>query len=178
MRNFSLDYPVLKEINPGIVMISLSGYGQTGPWANWGGYGFVLEYVGGITTITGYRDTPPTKIGISYTDPWSGVLGAGAVAMALRQRRYTGRGQYIDLSQRDVAPAFIGEAMMDHEMNGRVWGIVGNRHPSMAPHGCYHCKGEDNERILEGLLGMSKEELAQLEEAEVIGTRCIAEAQP
>jgi crotonobetainyl-CoA:carnitine CoA-transferase CaiB-like acyl-CoA transferase len=144
MKNFGLDYPTLKQLNPGIIMVSLSGFGQSGPWVNWVAYGWLLEYISGVTTITGYEDSPPKKIGLSYTDPWAGVYGASAILMALHYRSRTGKGQYIDLAQCDVGTTFISDALMDYVMNGRVWGRTGNRHPSMAPHGCYRCQGNDN----------------------------------
>jgi crotonobetainyl-CoA:carnitine CoA-transferase CaiB-like acyl-CoA transferase len=125
-------------------MLSLSGFGQSGPWANWVAYGWMLEYVSGVTPITGYEDSPPKKIGLPYTDPWSGVFGAGAILMALHYRSRTGKGQYIDLSQYDAGASLIPDAIIDYVMNGRVWGRTGNRHPSMAPHGCYPCQGDDN----------------------------------
>ena len=148
MKNFGLDYDTLKQLNPGIIMISLSGFGQSGPWSNWVAYGWLLEYVSGITTITGYEDSPPKKIGLSYTDPWAGVFGASAILMALRHRNRTGQGRYIDLSQCDVGTGLISDGLMDYVMNGRVWGRTGNRHPSMAPHGCYRCQGHDNWVVL------------------------------
>jgi crotonobetainyl-CoA:carnitine CoA-transferase CaiB-like acyl-CoA transferase len=142
MAKFGFDYERVREIRPEMVMASLSGYGQTGPWANWGAFGYTLEYACGLGSVTGYPGGLPRKQGISFTDPWAGILAAGLIVVALHNRRRTGRGQYIDMSQRDVGSAFLGEALMDCEMNGRVWGRIGNRHPAMAPHGQYRCRGE------------------------------------
>jgi crotonobetainyl-CoA:carnitine CoA-transferase CaiB-like acyl-CoA transferase len=129
-------------------MLSLSGFGQSGPWSNWVAYGWLLEYMSGVGAITGYEDSLPKKIGLAYTDPWAGVLGASAILMALRHRNRTGKGRHIDLSQCEAGTSLIPDALMDYVMNGRVWGRTGNRHPSMAPHGCYRCKGHDNWVVL------------------------------
>jgi len=143
MFNFGLDYPVLKELKPDIIMLSLSGYGQTGPYRDYASFGTVMESMSGITELTGYPDGPPMKSGISYCDPIVGIIGAGLVLAALHYRRKTGKGQHIDLSMHEAGISLIGEVLMDFTMNRRVSSRTGNRHPSMAPHGCYRCRGED-----------------------------------
>lgn len=86
LRNFGLAYASLRRLKPDIIMISLSGYGQSGCWSDYGAYGTGLEAASGICSITGYRDGPPLRTGISFTDPLAGLLAAGAVLMALRYR--------------------------------------------------------------------------------------------
>jgi crotonobetainyl-CoA:carnitine CoA-transferase CaiB-like acyl-CoA transferase len=140
--SLGLSYEVLKEIKPDIIMASLSGYGQNGPWANWSAFGYCLEYSCGLAYLSGHPGGPPGKQALSFTDPWAGILAAGLLVDALHYRRRTGKGQYIDLSQRDMAAGFLGEALLDYVMNRRVWNRIGNRHPSMAPHGQYRCKGD------------------------------------
>ena len=144
LRNFGLDYPVLYQLKPDIIMISLSGYGQRGPWSQYGAYGTGLEAASGICSITGYRNGPPMRTGISFTDPIAGLLGAGAVLMALHYRRRTGKGQHIDLSEQEAAIPLMGQALMDYLMNGRLWPRLGNRSPLAAPQGCYRCRGPDS----------------------------------
>ena len=95
-------------------MISLSGYGQTGPWRDFTAYGMGLEPASGISSVTGYRNGEPLRTGISFTDPYSGVVGAGAVLAALHYRRRTGKGQYIDLSEHESAIPVTGYALMEH----------------------------------------------------------------
>jgi crotonobetainyl-CoA:carnitine CoA-transferase CaiB-like acyl-CoA transferase len=148
MKNLGLDYESLRQIRPDIIMISLSGYGQSGPWRDFGAYGTGLEAVSGICSITGYRYGPPARTGISFTDPVTGLIGAGAVLLALRHRRRTGKGQFIDLSQHEAAIPLIGHALMDFVMNNRQQPRLGNRDLVAAPQGCYRCRGEDDWLII------------------------------
>ena len=143
MKNFGLDYPVLKQVNPRIIMISLSAHGQTGPWKDYPGFGLSIELMNGFAQLTGYPDGPPKETGFSITDPLAGVYGMTAVMLALLHREMTGEGQYIDLSQIEATTCTIGDAIVDYSMNQRVQPRRGNRHPSMAPHGYYRCKGDD-----------------------------------
>jgi len=150
MKNFGLDYPVLKETNPRIIMISLSGYGQDGPYRDYVTYGEGIEAMVGLSKLTAYPDGVPLKPGVAYADATSGLHAAFAILAALRYRRLTGRGQYIDLAMREAVTPLMGEAIMDYVMNKRVASPMGNRHPSMAPHGCYRAraggrKGGENE---------------------------------
>lgn len=143
MRAFELDYERLREIKPDLIMISLSGYGQDGPHADWSAYGMGLEPASGVSQLTGYPGGEPMRSGLSFTDPYSGFLGAGAVLAALHYRRRTGKGQYIDLSEHEAAIPLIGAALMDFAMNGRLPERIGNRSPWAAPQGCYRCKASD-----------------------------------
>ncbi len=144
MANFGLTYEVLRELRPDLIMMSMSGYGQTGPYSNYGAYGMGLEPAAGIASITGYRGSPLTRTGVSFTDPVAGIIAAGAILMALRHRDKTGEGQYIDMSQQETAIPFVGQALMEYQMSGRVAGPRGNRSPTAAPQGCYRCKGVDD----------------------------------
>lgn len=144
MKNFGLDYDSLKQVRPDIIMISLSGYGQTGPMSNWSAYGMGLEPASGISQTTGYADGPPIRSGISFTDPLSGFVGAGAVLAALHYRRRTGKGQYIDLSEQEAAIGLTTYQILDYQMNGRRTTRRGNRSRIAAPQGCYRCAGDDD----------------------------------
>ncbi|MBF6600555.1 MAG: CoA transferase [Dehalococcoidia bacterium] len=143
MENFGLGYASLKELKPDIIMISLSGYGQFGSMRDFAGYGMGLEPASGISSITGYEGGPPMRTGMSFTDPYSGFVGAGAVLTALHYRRRTGRGQYIDLSEQEAAMPVMGAALLDYQMNQRLWQRRGNRGDHAAPQGCYRCAGDD-----------------------------------
>jgi len=143
MANFGLDYPQLRAVKPDIIMVSLSSQGQTGPESGYGSFGAVLEQTGGLAAITGYEPDAPTATGTFIPDPVVAALAAGLVVAALHFRRRTGLGLYIDLSQRETVTAIVGEVIMDYVMNGRVQRPMGNRHPTMAPHGVYPCAGED-----------------------------------
>lgn len=148
MAKHGLDYESLKAIKPDIIMISLSGYGQTGSWRDYVAYGMGLEPASGISSVTGYLNGDPQRTGISFTDPYSGVVGAGAVLAALLYRRRTGKGQYIDLSEQEAAIPVIGYALMEQAMNGQLSPRIGNRSRWFAPQGCYRCRpdegGDDN----------------------------------
>ena len=142
MGNFGLEYDALRDVRPDIVMISMPAFGRTGPEKDYIGQGSNLTPLAGMVAVTGYQDSGPQQIG-AYTDPVAGVSAVGAVMAALLYRQKTGRGQYIDLAQREVSARFIGEAVLDHGLNGRIGGPQGNRQAGMAPHGCYPSKGED-----------------------------------
>jgi len=144
MRNFGLHYEALCEIKPDIIMLSMSGYGQQGPYMDWGAYGMGLEPASGISRLTGYRDGGPLRSGLSFTDPLSGFVAAGAVLAALHYRRRTGKGQYIDLSEQEAAIPLIGAHIMEYVMTGRLPRRMGNRSEYAAPQGCYPCRGEDS----------------------------------
>ncbi len=148
MDKFGLGYDSLTKIKPDIIMISLSGYGQDGPWRDFSGYGMGLEPAAGLSSITGYAGGDPLRTGISFTDPYSGIVGAGAVLSALHYRRRTGKGQYIDLSEQEAAMPVVGYALMDYAMNNREPRRIGNRSHWYAPQGCYPCSGTDNWLVL------------------------------
>jgi crotonobetainyl-CoA:carnitine CoA-transferase CaiB-like acyl-CoA transferase len=144
MRAFELDYERLRQIKPDIIMISLSGYGQDGPYSDWSAYGMGLEPASGVAQLTGYPGGAPLRSGLSFTDPLSGFVGAGAVLAALHYRRRTGHGQYIDLSEQEAAIPLVGAALMDFAMNGRLPERIGNRSEWASPQGCYRCRGDDD----------------------------------
>ena len=152
IENFRTDVPAklglsdewLRAQNEQIIVVGMAGFGKTGPDANAMGYGPIIEQMSGLTALSGYGDDGiPMKTGISYGDPIAGLGAAAAALTALIQRRKTGKGQYIDLSQREVMTAQIGEAFLDWNMNQRVQPHWGNGHDWMAPHNAYQCRGED-----------------------------------
>ena len=144
MENFGLGYPALHDVNPAIIMVSMSGYGADGPYRDYVSYGEGIEAMVGLCQLVGYPDGGPLRPGVAYADATSGLQAAFAILAALRHRRRSGRGQHIDLSMREAVTPLLAEFIMDYVMNGRVAGRVGNRHPSMAPHGCYRARGEDS----------------------------------
>jgi len=148
MANFGLHYEALREIKPDIIMCSLSGYGQYGSMRDYAGYGMGLEPASGLSSITGYRDGPPIRSGLSFTDPYSGFVGAGAILTALQYRRRTGKGQYIDLSEQEAAIPIVGFALLEQQMNGRPLPRMGDRSPWFAPQGCYRCAGDDRWAVI------------------------------
>ena len=143
MDKMGLGYEVLRAIKPDIIMISLSGYGATGPEKGYVSYGPPQVALSGMSSLTGYKDDQPRQAGFSYGDPNGGVHGTFAVMCALLHRAKTGNGQFIDLSQREACAMLLPEGLMEYAMNGTQPPRNGNRDPYMAPHGVFRCKGED-----------------------------------
>jgi len=142
MENWGLTYDALKKINPRLIMLSMPGFGGTGPWRNYVTFGPNVEMVSGMPTISGYPDGGPMMTGY-IADPAAGLMGAVAVMVALQHRHRTGEGQLIDMSQMEAITTFMGGPIMEYVMNGRMQPRKGNRHSSSAPHGVYRCKGDD-----------------------------------
>jgi crotonobetainyl-CoA:carnitine CoA-transferase CaiB-like acyl-CoA transferase len=143
VRNLNITYDVLKEVNPRLVMVSESGFGATGPEADYVAFGANIETSCGLASVIGYQPGDAYRTSSFYADPIAGAHGAVAVMAALHRREETGRGQYIDLALQEAAACFMGEFLMDYFLNGRVAQARGNRHPRYAPQGCYPCVGED-----------------------------------
>jgi crotonobetainyl-CoA:carnitine CoA-transferase CaiB-like acyl-CoA transferase len=143
MAQFGLDYPTLSAIKPDLIMLSSTGFGHTGPWSNYTAWGFTLEPTAGISHFVGRPDGPPLRSGIAYVDMPAASIGAYAVLAALRHRRRTGRGQWIDLAQYEVGAAFISEALVAAAAGVDPGTRTGNRHPALAPQGMYRCAGND-----------------------------------
>ena len=143
LDRLGLGYAQLSAANPQLVYVKISSQGATGPETDYGSLGSTLEQTAGLASITGYADGRPLMTNETYPDPVVGILAIGALMAALRRRRQTGTGTFIDLSQREVAVTLLGEAVVDHSLSGRVATPLGNRHPFMAPHGVYPCQGDD-----------------------------------
>jgi crotonobetainyl-CoA:carnitine CoA-transferase CaiB-like acyl-CoA transferase len=143
LDRLGLDYPQLSAANSRLVYVKISSQGATGPERDYGSLGSTLEQTAGLASITGYEGGRPLMTNETYPDPVVGILAVGALMAALRRRRQTGKGAFIDLSQREVAVALLGEAVVDHSLSGRVAVPIGNRHLRMAPHGVYPCQGDD-----------------------------------
>ena len=142
MRHLGLEYAKLREVNPKIIMLSMSCFGQTGPWRDLAGYGPNFEMISGSSFLTGYRDDGP-PVRTALPDPVAGLNGAFALLLALDERDLTGNGQYIDISQIETAATFLGKQVIEYQLNGQTPVRMGNRHVVFAPHNTYPCKGED-----------------------------------
>jgi benzylsuccinate CoA-transferase BbsF subunit len=143
MEKLGLGYEKLRKFRPDLIMISMSGYGQTGPFKGFIGYGPPASAASGLFFATGYRGGEPSEIGVSYPDPNAGVFGAFAIMAALTQRALTGEGQYIDQSQFETALVLMPEGLLQYEMNHREPERMGNHDFVMAPHECYRAAGDD-----------------------------------
>lgn len=143
MRNFRIEYADLRRVRPDIIMLSSTGYGYTGPWANYGAVGPTIEAASGLAYASGYPDSPPVMPEIPYPDFVAAEHGLFAVLAALHYRRRTGKGQFIDLSQLQCQVAIAPEQVLDYLANRREsLPIGGNRHPFMSPYGVYPCQPE------------------------------------
>jgi len=140
MEKMGFGYEAIRRVKPDIIMISLSGYGDTGPYHEYVAYGPAQVPLSGLSSLTGYKGFPPMHAGFSYADPNAGVHGAFAVLAALYHRRKTGEGQYIDMSQWECAMQLLAEGILEYTMNGREPERNGNRDPWMAPHGNFKCQ--------------------------------------
>jgi benzylsuccinate CoA-transferase BbsF subunit len=139
MDKMGFGYDTLKKIKPDLIMISLSGYGDTGPYRDYIAYGPAQVPLSGLSALTGYKGWPPMHSGFSYADPNAGVHGAFAVLAALLHRRKTGEGQYIDMSQWECAMALLPEGILEYTFNDHEPERIGNADPLMAPHGVFKC---------------------------------------
>jgi crotonobetainyl-CoA:carnitine CoA-transferase CaiB-like acyl-CoA transferase len=145
MDGWGLGYPDLKLIKPDIVMVSLSGFGHSGPWRNCAALGATVQALSGLTQLTSYDDVRPDGIGFAYADHISGLYAALAALAALRRRDKTGQGAYVEISELEAACSLLGPTLLDYAVNGRAAEPAGNRAEwgKAAPHGCYRCKGEE-----------------------------------
>ena len=147
MPSWGLDYDSIRAINPSIIMLSMSGFGRTGPWKDRVSYGQTLQAWSGFTQLTGFPDTDPSGPASAYSDAVGGMAGAQAVLLALMHRARTGRGQWLDVSQFESLSSLLETLVLDMSVNGAnaVSARTGNRlaYGSGAPHGAYRCKGED-----------------------------------
>lgn len=138
-----LGYDELRKVNNDIIMMSMSGYGATGPDKDYVSYGPAQVPMSGLSSLTGYKGWGPMHVGMSYGDPTAGLHAAFAVIAALFYRDRTGKGQYIDMSQWESSMVVIGEAFMQQVMNGAPPERDGSHDLNMAPHNVYRCAGED-----------------------------------
>jgi benzylsuccinate CoA-transferase BbsF subunit len=138
-----LGYERLSQLNPQLIMISLSGYGLTGPYRDRVAFGTPLTMISGLGALSGYIGHGPSEVGLSYGDPNAGLHGAFAVLAALWKREETGKGQYIDLSQWESLVSILPEGVLPFTMRGESQERMGNRDQLMAPHGIFRAKGDD-----------------------------------
>jgi crotonobetainyl-CoA:carnitine CoA-transferase CaiB-like acyl-CoA transferase len=132
-----LGYEDLCKIKPDIVWCAISGFGQTGPYADRTGYDFLIQAMGGIMSITGDSDADggrPVKVGLGIADVMCGMYATVGILAALRHRDRTGEGQYIDLALYDAQVAWLINAATNHLVSGRIPARIGNRHPNIAPY--------------------------------------------
>ena len=138
LRKYGLDYESLKKIKPGLVYCSITGFGQTGPYAHRAGYDFIVQGMGGFMSITGERDDlpggGPQKGGVAISDLMTGMYATIAVMAALTHRDRTGEGQYIDMALLDVQVAMLANMGSNYLASGNAPKRWGNAHPNIVPY--------------------------------------------
>jgi len=139
LKKYGLDYASLKSLNPGLIYCSITGFGQTGPYAHRAGYDFIIQGMSGLMSITGEPDGQPQKSGVAITDLFTGVYSVSAILAALHQRHATGVGQHIDMSLLDVATSVTANQALNYLTTGTPPGRMGNAHPNLAPYQVFDC---------------------------------------
>ena len=144
LEKLGIQYSVLQDINPKIILLSVSSQGDTGPERTYGSNAEILAFTSGVRSVSDYKDEIGMFTATNIPDPLSGTVAAGFALAALRHRRKTGEGSHVVISQRELLTGCIGDLVMDYSMNKRVAGPKANTHPFFAPHNCYPCKGSDS----------------------------------
>lgn len=138
LKKYGLDYDSLKDIMPRLIYCSITGFGQTGPFAHRPGYDFMIQGMGGLMSITGERDDlpggGPQKAGVAVTDVFTGLYGAVAILGALRERDASGLGQHIDLALLDCHVAMLSNQNLNYMTSGQAPTRAGNAHQNVVPY--------------------------------------------
>jgi formyl-CoA transferase len=138
LKKYGLDYESLRQINPGLVYCSVTGFGQTGPWAHRPGYDFIIQAMGGLMSVTGEADDQPgggpQKVGVAVADLMTGMYSTQAILAALFHRQRTGEGQYIDMALLDVQVAMMANMNTNYLVSGQPPRRWGNAHPNLVPY--------------------------------------------
>ncbi len=134
LKKFGLDYASLRHVNPRLIYCSLTGFGQTGPYAERAGYDFLIQGMSGYMDITGDPEGEPQKVGVAVCDLFTGLYGVIAIEAALIARERTGRGQEIDLALLDTMGAMLANQAMNYLASGVSPRRMGNAHPNIAPY--------------------------------------------
>src|ERR1043166_6876479 len=144
MSRLGLGYEELSKANPGLIMLSSSNLGQSGPHAHHAGFGSQLSSLAGFTHLTGYPGGSPQILYGPYIDYIAVTYGAVAILAVLDHRRRTGEGNYIDTAQYETGLQYLAPILLDYKVNGAIAERNANRDPHAAPHGAYPCKGDDS----------------------------------
>jgi crotonobetainyl-CoA:carnitine CoA-transferase CaiB-like acyl-CoA transferase len=134
LARYGLDHAALSALNPRLITCSITGFGQTGPYAPRPGYDFVVEAMGGFMELTGDPQGEPQRAGIAIADLATGLYAAIGILAALRHRDATGQGTHLDLALLDSQVALLGNQAMNYLVTGQVPARLGNAHPSIVPY--------------------------------------------
>jgi crotonobetainyl-CoA:carnitine CoA-transferase CaiB-like acyl-CoA transferase len=134
LARYGLDYPSLAALNPRLIYCSITGFGQTGPYAPRAGYDFIIQAMGGAMSLTGEPDGAPQKSGVAYADLFTGLYATVAILAALRGRESSGKGAYIDMALLDTQVAVLANQALSWMASGEVPGRMGNGHAALVPY--------------------------------------------
>jgi crotonobetainyl-CoA:carnitine CoA-transferase CaiB-like acyl-CoA transferase len=140
MEAWGMGYEALSEANPGLVMVRISGYGQTGPYRERPGFGVIGEAVGGLRHVTGTPDRPPSRVGVSIGDTLSALYGVIGALMALQARQSTGRGQVVDVALYEAVFSVMESMLPEFDRFGAIRERTGSFLPGIAPTSAYQCR--------------------------------------
>jgi crotonobetainyl-CoA:carnitine CoA-transferase CaiB-like acyl-CoA transferase len=145
LAKYGLDHASLSEVNPRLVYCSITGFGQSGPYAPRPGYDFVFQGMGGLMSITGVPDgqpgAGPMKVGVAVADLITAMYATSAILGAIEQRHISGRGQHIDIALLDCLIALTSFQTLNWFVSGEVPQRLGNGHPNIVPYQVFACKG-------------------------------------
>ena len=137
MARYGLDYASLKAINPRLIYCSLTGFGQSGPYAPRAGYDYIIQGMGGLMSVTGERDDlngGPQKVGVAVADLFTGMYAAVGILAALRHAERTGEGQHLDMALLDTQVAMLANLGANYLVSGQAPGRMGNAHQNIVPY--------------------------------------------
>jgi crotonobetainyl-CoA:carnitine CoA-transferase CaiB-like acyl-CoA transferase len=133
LAKYGLDWPSLRAVNPRLVYCSITGFGQSGPYAGRAGYDFMIQGMAGIMDVTGEPDGEPMKVGVAVVDLFTGVYAATGILAALRRRDLTGEGGHLDMALLDCGVAMLANQAMN-QLAGKPPRRLGNAHPNIVPY--------------------------------------------
>ena len=143
LARYGLDGESLRATNPRLIYCSITGFGQTGPYAPRAGYDFIVQGMGGMMSITGEPDGPPQKSGVAYADILTGVYSVVGILSALQQRERTGLGAHVDMSLLDTQVGVLGNQALNWMTSGKVPHRMGNGHVNLVPYQSFACADGD-----------------------------------
>jgi crotonobetainyl-CoA:carnitine CoA-transferase CaiB-like acyl-CoA transferase len=138
LAQYGLDFEALRKINPRLIYCSITGFGQTGPYASRAGYDFLIQGMGGLMSITGRQDgepgAGPQKVGVALTDILTGLYSTVGILAALQHRQASGKGQWLDMALLDVQVACLANQASNFLVGGQAPARMGNAHPNIVPY--------------------------------------------
>lgn len=160
LQRMGLGYEELTKVNPKLIMCSVTGYGQTGPYSHEPGFDPVIQAIGGLMDVTGFPDGEPTRVGVPLVDVMTSQYVAISIISAIRLRDHTGKGQHIDISLLDVQLSSLANVSSSYLNAGSVSKRIGNNHSYIVPYQVFQCKDRPlmvcagNDRLYKQLCGV------------------------